>query len=103
MALAAAACNCLLQPIEDQIAHVARRLANWRSLRTTDNADKKIAVIFYNHPPGRHNIGADNLDVVESLFEFLHATAVLVTERLPRRLPCYFGKLISAARLKVVP
>lgn len=62
----------VLHPIADEISHVAERLAHWRKLRTTDNADKKIGVIFYNHPPGRHNIGADNLDVVDSLYDLLH-------------------------------
>jgi cobaltochelatase CobN len=62
----------LVHPIGDEIDAVAERLANWRSLRTTDNADKKLGVIFYNHPPGRHNIGADNLDVVDSLYDLLH-------------------------------
>ena len=37
------------------------------------NADKRVAVIYYNHPPGRQNIGADNLDVPASLFDLLHA------------------------------
>lgn len=62
----------VVHPIPGEIAHVARRMAHWHGLRTTDNADKRIGVIFYNHPPGRHNIGADNLDVVDSLFDLLH-------------------------------
>ncbi len=37
------------------------------------NADKRIAIVYYNHPPGRHNIGADNLDVPASLLEILRA------------------------------
>lgn len=61
----------LIHPVDDQIEDVADRLKNWRNLRTTDNADKKIALIYYNHPPGRHNIGADNLDVVDSLHDAL--------------------------------
>jgi cobaltochelatase CobN len=63
----------LLRPIDESLEHVANRLANWHRLRRTANVDKKLAVIFYNHPPGRHNIGADNLDVVESLFDLLYA------------------------------
>lgn len=30
-----------------------------------------MAIVYYNHPPGRHNIGADNLDVPASLLEIL--------------------------------
>ena len=42
------------------------------NLKTKDNSDKKIAVVYYNHPPGRHNIGADNLNVPKSLFKILN-------------------------------
>jgi len=30
-----------------------------------------VAIIYYNHPPGRHNIGADNLNVPSSLLQIL--------------------------------
>ncbi len=30
-----------------------------------------MAIVYYNHPPGRQNIGADNLDVPASLFAIL--------------------------------
>ncbi|WP_237457605.1 cobaltochelatase subunit CobN [Pseudomaricurvus sp. HS19] len=47
------------------------RAANWQKLRSMSNADKRVAIVYYNHPPGRHNIGADNLDVPASLFQIL--------------------------------
>ena len=43
------------------------------SLQEKANADKRIGVVYYNHPPGRHNIGADNLNVPDSLLEMLRA------------------------------
>lgn len=52
---------------------LAGRVARWLALRARPNADKKIAMVYYNHPPGRQNIGADNLNVPDSLFEMLHA------------------------------
>ena len=58
-------------PIDDQIRLAIGRLDAWRRLRQKHNADKKVAIIYYNHPPGRHNIGADNLDVPASLYEML--------------------------------
>ncbi len=61
----------LSEPLPERIEAVASRLARWQYLREADNADKKIALIYYNHPPGRQNIGADNLDVPASLFEML--------------------------------
>ena len=60
-------------PIASQIDKLVDRLARWQALRLKKNADKRVAIIYYNHPPGRHNIGADNLDVPRSLFEMLQA------------------------------
>lgn len=60
------------QPVSSQVALLAKRISRWHTLQYKDNQDKKLAIIYYNHPPGRHNIGADNLNVVESLFDILH-------------------------------
>lgn len=60
------------QPITAQVGLLARRAKRWLALQTTPNADKKLAVIYYNHPPGRHNIGADNLNVPATLFHMLN-------------------------------
>ena len=54
------------------ISAVAERVRRWQVLQDKPNRDKKIAVVYYNHPPGRHNIGADNLDVPASLWQILH-------------------------------
>jgi cobaltochelatase CobN len=61
----------LTQPVQERVGAVANRLKRWLSLQTKDNADKRVAIIYYNHPPGRQNIGADNLDVAASLYEML--------------------------------
>ena len=61
----------VIEPISDQVDLLARRAARWDHLQTADNHDKKVAIIYYNHPPGRHNIGADNLNVPESLLGML--------------------------------
>ena len=61
------------QPVGAEVARQARRLARWMRLRETANADKRVAIVYYNHPPGRHNIGADNLNVPESLLDMLRA------------------------------
>lgn len=60
------------RPIDGQVQRILNRTANWIALQETDNADKKVAIVYYNHPPGRHNVGADNLDVPASLWEILH-------------------------------
>jgi cobaltochelatase CobN len=60
-------------PLAAEIDRLAARLDRWLTLRSKANRDKRVAVIYYNHPPGRQNIGADNLDVPASLFDMLHA------------------------------
>ena len=52
---------------------LATRVERWLALRAKSNRDKRVALVYYNHPPGRQNIGADNLDVPASLFDMLHA------------------------------
>ncbi|MFV8572100.1 cobaltochelatase subunit CobN [Marinobacter sp. SBS5] len=61
----------LTQPVPNRVAALAERLERWQVLQTKDNTDKRVAIVYYNHPPGRQNIGADNLDVPASLFQML--------------------------------
>ncbi len=63
-----------IQPITavaEGLHAVAERIRRWQLLQSKPNAEKKIAIVYYNHPPGRHNIGADNLDVPASLWQIL--------------------------------
>jgi cobaltochelatase CobN len=59
-------------PVESRVVLAADRLQRWVALRNKANRDKRVAIVYYNHPPGRHNIGADNLDVPASLWDILH-------------------------------
>ena len=54
-----------------EVERLQARVTAWLALRITENAKKKVAIVYYNHPPGRHNIGADNLDVQQSLWQIL--------------------------------
>ncbi len=56
-----------------EVARLVSRAVRWQRLSAKANRDKRVAVVYYNHPPGRQNIGADNLDVPASLFDTLHA------------------------------
>ena len=58
-----------IQTIE--VERLQARVEAWIALKTLDNSAKKVAIVYYNHPPGRHNIGADNLDVQQSLWHIL--------------------------------
>lgn len=59
------------QPVHNQVESLTSRMSNWSKLQQVDNNIKRVALIYYNHPPGRHNIGADNLDVPASLLHVL--------------------------------
>ncbi|MDX1589804.1 MAG: cobaltochelatase subunit CobN [Oleiphilaceae bacterium] len=61
----------LTHPVGERVRSMADRLERWQQLQVKDNSDKKVALIYYNHPPGRQNVGADKLDVPESLFGIL--------------------------------
>ncbi|MBC7173879.1 MAG: cobaltochelatase subunit CobN, partial [Polyangiaceae bacterium] len=64
-----------LTPVQDEVDALAQRVHRWWRLQTLPNSEKRVAIVYYNHPPGRHNIGADNLDVPASLFEILRTLA----------------------------
>lgn len=59
--------------LDAEVDRLAGRVGRWLALRAKANAEKRVALVYYNHPPGRQNIGADNLDVPASLFDMLHA------------------------------
>jgi len=60
-----------MRPVTERVNSLADRMNRWVTLQQKDNADKRVALVYYNHPPGRQNIGADKLNVPESLFEIL--------------------------------
>ncbi|MEM7415325.1 MAG: cobaltochelatase subunit CobN [Gemmatimonadota bacterium] len=63
--------RALYAPIPEQVEMLAERTARWVNLRRTENEDRRVAFIYYNHPPGRQNIGADNLNVIGSSVRIL--------------------------------
>lgn len=57
--------------LAEEIDRLTARVSRWMALQQIPNRDKKVALVYYNHPPGRQNIGADNLDVPASLLHIL--------------------------------
>ena len=51
-------------PIPERIERAAARLANWAALRKLGNDQKRVALIYYNYPPGKEAIGASYLNVL---------------------------------------
>ena len=59
------------RPIHSQIEMAVQRAAKWAALRNKANRDKRVALVFYNYPAGKANIGASYLNVAESLASIL--------------------------------
>ena len=54
-------------PITENIEFLVKRVKAWRNLQTKKNRDKRIAVVYWNHTPGKQNVGASYLNVFRSL------------------------------------
>ncbi len=59
------------KPISENIDFFVRRVKAWKNLQQKANKDKKVAIIYWNHTPGKQNIGATYLNVFRSLEEIL--------------------------------
>ena len=59
------------QPIPARVTMAVRRARRYAALRAMPNRDKRVAVLFYNYPPGKAGIGASYLNVAESLAHIL--------------------------------
>jgi cobaltochelatase CobN len=59
-------------PIDERIDRFADRVARWVRLRHAAPAERRVAVLYYNYPPGRENVGASYLNVLPgSLWQIL--------------------------------
>jgi cobaltochelatase CobN len=56
-----------LVPIPEQMQLLVGKAVNLARLQSMPNADKKLALFFWNHPPGEKNQGASNLNVPRSI------------------------------------
>ncbi|EKD35020.1 MAG: hypothetical protein ACD_75C02086G0004 [uncultured bacterium] len=62
-----------IKPIPERIDRLVDRVTAWLNLQQKQNSDKRIALIYYNYPPGKQNIGAAYLNVLpESLYEIVN-------------------------------
>ncbi len=59
-------------PQEDNINYMTGRVASWVKLHYLPNADKLVALIYYNYPPGKDNIGSSYLDTITSIYNLLN-------------------------------
>ena len=56
-----------LMPLPEQIELAAARTYRWVQLRRLANREKRLALIYYNNPPGKATLGASYLDLLPSL------------------------------------
>ncbi len=59
------------RPIKENIEFFVKRIKAWRNLQTKANKDKKIVIMYWNHTPGKQNVGATYLNLFRSLKEIL--------------------------------
>lgn len=91
------------EPVAVEVSRLTQRINKWFDLQTKANKDKKVAIVFYNHPPGRHNIGADNLNVPESLWDMLNTLKKQGYDLGPAdQLPTSAGALLDLLQKKAV-
>lgn len=65
------------QPIAERVDRLAARVDAWMLLRQRENADKRVAVLYYNYPHGSETIGAAYLNVLpESLWSIVQRMAL---------------------------
>ena len=58
--------------VPERVAMLAERTARYVRLRRAENAQKRVALIYYNSPAGKENIGASYLNVLpQSLWNIL--------------------------------
>ena len=54
-------------PIEERLERAVARAQRWIRLRKAANAEKRVALLYYNSPPGKGNISASYLNVPGTL------------------------------------
>ena len=59
------------RPIAAQVSKAVQRGLRYAALRTKPNSQKRIALLYYDFPPGKANIGASYLNVADSLANLL--------------------------------
>jgi cobaltochelatase CobN len=59
------------RPIRSRVTMAVARALRYAALRAKPNADKRLALMYYNYPPGKASIGASYLNVAESLAAIL--------------------------------
>ena len=57
--------------IQAGIDKMVKLSCGWADLRDMENSDKTVAIVLYNYPPGKAEIGASYLDVTRSTYDLI--------------------------------
>lgn len=63
--------NGVEHPLESGVEKLVTLTNSWAKLKELPNEQKKIAIILYNYPPGKAEMGASYLDVFQSVHDLL--------------------------------
>ncbi len=55
------------KPISERIDRAVDRIKAWINLQKKNNRDKKVAIFYWNYPPGKQHVGASYLNVFASV------------------------------------
>jgi cobaltochelatase CobN len=58
-------------PIVERVDMTVRRAQRWIALRNKENANKRVAFVYYSNPPGKGFLGASYLNLMPSLLSLL--------------------------------
>lgn len=57
--------------IQSGVDKMVKLSSKWADLKDLNNSEKTIAIVLYNYPPGKAEIGASYLDVMQSTYDLL--------------------------------
>ncbi|MBQ6512215.1 cobaltochelatase subunit CobN [Methanobrevibacter sp.] len=60
-----------VQVIQTGVDKMVKLSCGWADLKDMNNSDKTIAIVLYNYPPGKAEIGASYLDVIQSTYDLI--------------------------------
>ncbi len=60
-------------PMPEYINFMIKRMKSWYRLKVLPEKEKKIAILYWNHPPGKQNVGASYLNIFKSIPKILKA------------------------------
>lgn len=89
-----------LVPLPGHTGMLVNKALKLARLQQQANADKTLALFFWNHPPGEHNMGASNLNVprsLEYLVKALIADGYAVTPVTEQAIIDAAGQMLSPA------